>query len=151
MLVRVNLGLRLLKIGSRIKSFQDGSMENGSWYEEQVVQAHASMICKGVQSQGNIEASSVLENAIIEKDVTIRDCLIGKGAHIKEGANLTNVIVDHGAIVPKNHTQHGGRILNAQNSITTNCSKEYGRTLDCCEFQNLCDRNGNTSRKSCFR
>ena len=28
------------------------------------------------------------------KDVTIRDCLIGKGAHIKQGANLTNVIVD---------------------------------------------------------
>ena len=97
----------------RIESFQNGTMENGSWYEEQIVQAHASMICRGVQSQGNIEASSVLENAIIEKDVTIRDCLIGKGAHIKQGANLTNVIVDHGAIVPKNHTQNGGRILNA--------------------------------------
>ena len=96
-----------------IESFQNGIMKNGSWYEGQIVHADASMICKGVQSQGNIESSSVLENAIIEKGVTIRDCLIGKGAQIKQGATLTNVIVDHGAVVPENHIQHGGKILNA--------------------------------------
>ena len=38
----------------------------------------------------------------------VNGCLIGKGATISTNAILTDVIVNHGAIVPSGHIQTGG-------------------------------------------
>ena len=70
-----------------------------------------SIVADGTIIKGEVTNSIVSRSVIIEEDVKIDGCIILQNAVIKQGSNLTNVIVDKGVTVDKN--------------TFVNCPKQY--------------------------
>ena len=82
-------------------SFSSGSVERGSWFGEGstnkgkvVSSAIGSRAC--IDEGSIVRDSVVLEGAEIGPNCNIEGCLIGIGAMIPEGSDLSSEIVDHG-------------------------------------------------------
>ena len=90
------------------KRFNRGSLQGNSWFESGSGIATSSMIESDCILQGEIIDSTLLQGAKVMQGAVVNGCLIGKGATISANAMLTDVIVNHGAIVPSGHIQTGG-------------------------------------------
>ena len=55
------------------------------------------------------EASTLLERAVVGDGSILTSCLVGEGADIGSNCHLTEVVVDHGSVVPKDTVQQGGQ------------------------------------------
>ena len=94
--------------------FDSGVLSSGSWFAEsgsvkEVVGDH-NMFSRDVSlvSGSEISNSSVLDGAEVGEGCRIERCLIGKKARIGDDCNLSEVLVDHGAVIPAGTVQQGG-------------------------------------------
>lgn len=90
------------------KRFTRGSLQGNSWFESGAGIATSSMIESDCILHGEVIDSTLLQGSKVMQGAVVNGCLIGRGATISENARLTDVIVDHGAIVPSSHIQTGG-------------------------------------------
>ena len=65
-----------------------------------------------IEQGAKIKNSTLLQGVTVERSTTLSACLVGKNAHIGEGSNLQNVVIDFNANVPKNTVQTGGTFPN---------------------------------------
>ena len=91
------------------------SAEGGNWFGDSVsVASDASISESALDSGGQVAggstvvSSALLPNVIVESGCQISGCMIGHNAHIGANSILEDVVVDHGAVVPRGHAQNGG-------------------------------------------
>ena len=98
------------------QAWVDGkSAQGGNWFGDSVSIASDASISESsldsgtqVDSGSTVVSSALLSNVNVESGCQISGCMIGHNAHIGENSILENVMVDHGAIVPRGHAQNGG-------------------------------------------
>ena len=56
-----------------------------------------------------VENSTILSGTKVSKNVSIESCLIGKNVTIGKNSRLTNMIVDHGSIIPEDSILNDGQ------------------------------------------
>ena len=96
--------------------FNTGSIESDSWFSDieqtkmNSVAIEQSMVCSGVVAEDcQITRTTLLADSKVNSGAKLKNCLIGAGAVIGLNAELQNVVIDHGAMVPDGHLQVGGQ------------------------------------------
>ncbi|MGB1355577.1 MAG: sugar phosphate nucleotidyltransferase [Poseidonia sp.] len=79
------------------------SLSQGATVEQSMVGQGCSI------GSAHLKASTLLEAAVIGDEAVLSSCLVGERAHVGSNCHLTEVVVDHGSVVPKGTIQHGGQ------------------------------------------
>ena len=79
------------------------SISGQSTVEESMIGAGCSI------GSAHLKASTLLTKAVVGEGSTLTSCLIGKGADVGSACHLTEVVVDHGAVLPNGTVQPGGQ------------------------------------------
>ena len=98
------------------KRFSSGEICGKSWFDvpfgkvEEGSTIIDSMVGKDTEIMHSVvENSTILSGTKVSKNVSIESCLIGKNVTIGKNSRLTNMIVDHGSIIPEDSILNDGQ------------------------------------------